>query len=458
MLEFAGKQRLFEPGDTVIVAISGGVDSVVLAHLLYSLNQPMVLAHCNFQLRGEESNRDEQFVRGLAAKWGIPLFVETFDTKAYAKENKLSTQVAARQLRYCFFEQLRNQVIQGRGKTWIATAHHANDAAETMLMNLFRGTGIDGLKGIPVKNGFIIRPLLFAFREQIETYAAQAGLEWVEDSSNEKQDYARNLVRHSVIPAVQQKYPLVVQNLVASMERLKEAAALYHQMVSRLLKRMIVHEAGMQKIPVLRLSKAAEQKSITWEWIKDYGFTEGQAGEVVKLLDATNGSYISSESHRLLKNRGWLILTELNGLVHSPRVIEQLPAEIQFEEGRRIVLEAISGYDPHAALPSSGPHEAWLDAAQLPLPLVLRLWKPGDYFYPLGMAKKKKIARFLIDHKVSPIEKEKVWVLESMGRIVWVVGYRIDDRYKITAKTRLVVKMKVLPGNEQNPPGSKSSG
>lgn len=440
---FVKKQRLFEPSDTVILAISGGLDSVVLAHLLWRIKQSLVLAHCNFQLRGDESNRDEQFVRGLAQQFQLPLYVESYDTKAFAIAHKLNTQLAARQLRYDFFERLRVQLSQKPGRVWVATAHHANDAAETMLINLFRGTGIDGLKGIPVKNGFVIRPLLFAYREQIEKYAKLNGLSWVEDSSNEKEDYARNLVRHSVLPAAQQKFPEVVHNLAGTMERLQEVAALFHQMIGLRLKKMVVHEGDLQKIPALKLAKATERNTLVWEWIKGAGFTEGQVSEVVKLTDAATGSYILSGSHRILKNRAWLILSPTGEEVKAPRVIEQVPAVVAMPDGQLLKLLAISEYDSNATLPNLPAYEAWLDAEKVAFPLLLRPWKTGDYFYPLGMAKKKKVARFLIDIKASAIEKEKVWVLESNKRILWVVGYRIDDRFKLTGNTKRVLKMKV---------------
>jgi tRNA(Ile)-lysidine synthase len=435
---------LLEPADTVIIAISGGMDSVVLAHLLYNHKQPLVLAHCNFQLRGNESLRDEQFVRDLAEKWQLPLLVETYDTEAYAIKHKLSTQVAARQLRYDFFERLRSQLSAKGKRVWIATAHHANDAAETLLINLFRGTGIDGLKGIPVKNRFIIRPLLFAYREQIESYARENGLSWVEDSSNAKENYARNLIRHSVLPVVQKMYPQVIQNLLGTMEKMREAAAIYHQMIERRLKRMVVTDGNIQKVPALKLAKATERNTLIWEWIKNFGFTEGQVGEVVKLLDAENGSYMVSTGFRVLRNRGWLIISPLDELNKAPVMIADLPANEMFAENTRLKLGSPVLVVKEMVIPALPENEAWIDAGKVLFPLILRPWKAGDYFYPLGMAKKKKVARFLIDKKLSPDEKQHTWVLESDKRIIWVVGYRMDDRFKITGKTKEVVKMKVV--------------
>ncbi len=437
---FVQKHHLFGQRDTIIIAISGGLDSVVLTHMLYSLQQPVILAHCNFQLRGEESHRDEQFVRALAEKWDIPLHIEKYDTAQFAQENKLSIQMAARRLRYDFFEGLRKQYYSTGKKVWIATAHHANDSVETMLMHLFRGTGIDGLLGIPVKNGSVIRPLLFAARQELETYANDNNLSWVEDSSNAKEDYARNYIRHTIIPAVIEQYPNALLNMIGTMDKLNDAAILYHDRIEMLLKKMVFHDGAMQKVPVLKLAKATQRNTIIWEWLKPFGFSEGQIGEVVKLFDADNGSYISSASHRILRNRAWLILSELGERIRTPQVIEYFGSVIPFGDAGFLKLGSPEPFVADSPIPSLPDNEAWIDADIIRFPLILRPWKPGDYFYPLGMTKKKKIARFLIDKKIAPQDKENIWVLESDKRIVWVVGYRIDDRFKLTHKTNQKVK------------------
>ncbi len=444
--DYVQKYRLFEPGDLVIAGISGGLDSVVLAHLLFSLKQPVALAHFNFQLRGAESLRDEQWVRDLAKKWELPLFIETCDTESYAGQHHSSIQVAARQLRYDFFERIRKQLSTTHKRVWIATAHHMNDSAETLLMNLFRGTGIDGLKGIPVKNGFIIRPLLFAGRGEIEAYAKDTGLTWVEDSSNAKNDYTRNLIRNAVLPMVEKKYPRVIQNLAATQQKMQDAAVFYHEMVDRRLQKMVVKEGNLQKVPVRKLAKATGRNTLVWEWIKQFGFTEGQAGEVVKLLDAANGSYIASEGYRLLRNRAWLILSPVGQINKAPVLLETLPGTMHSGTDKKVSFSGPQTHHSGKHLPVLTEEEEWVDAATLAFPLMLRPWKAGDYFYPLGMAKKKKVARFLIDRKLSPAEKENTWVLESNKRIVWVVGYRLDDRFKITGNTKEVVRMRVVSG------------
>lgn len=437
---FVQKHHLFGQRDTIIIAISGGMDSVVLTHMLYSLQQPIILAHCNFQLRGEEGNRDEQFVRAIAEKWDISLHVENYDTAQYAIENKLSIQLAARRLRYDFFERLRKQHSSTGKKVWIATAHHANDSVETMLMHLFRGTGIDGLRGIPLKNGSIMRPLLFATRQELETYANDNNLSWVEDSSNAKEDYARNYIRHTIIPAIIEQYPNALLNMAGTMDKLNDAAILYHDRIEMLLKKMVFHDGAMQKVPLLKLAKATQRNTIIWEWLKPFGFSEGQIGEVVKLFDADNGSYISSATHRILRNRAWLILYALGERIRTPQVMENFGSFTPFGDAGFLKLGSPEPFVADSPIPSLPDNEAWIDADIIHFPLILRPWKPGDYFYPLGMTKKKKIARFLIDKKIAPQDKENIWVLESDKRIVWVVGHRIDDRFKLTHKTNQKVK------------------
>jgi tRNA(Ile)-lysidine synthase len=437
-------QSLLNSNHLIIVAISGGLDSVVLTHLLKSVQQPIMLAHCNFQLRGAESERDEQFVRSLAQDWKIPVHIRRFEAESYAKENKLSIQVAARNLRYAFFDELRNQ-FAGQGKeVLIATAHHTNDSVETVLMNFFRGTGIDGLRGIPEKNGHIIRPLLFAQRSDLEDYARIHQLSWVEDSSNEKEDYTRNYIRHTIIPAIEKQFPTLVNNIYSSSKVFSDTASLFHEAVERRLKKMIETENGMERIPVLKVEKMPQAGTVVYEWIKRFGFSQRQIGEVLKLAEASNGSYVASGTHRLIRNRAWLIMAPLQEAASAFKVVDTLPCHEEFPDGRKILIQKVEPFDAATGIPKLPVNEALLDASGVTMPLIIRRWKQGDYFYPLGMRKKKKIARFLVDGKVSPLEKEHVWVVESRGRIVWVVGYRIDDRFKIREGTREVVKLSIL--------------
>jgi tRNA(Ile)-lysidine synthase len=442
-LKFNRSKQIFAQTDTIIVAISGGLDSVVLTHLLKSLKQPVVLAHCNFQLREAESYRDEQFVRALAAKWKIAIMVETYDTKAYAEKQKIGIQLAARQLRYNFFERLRKQLTTSTTRVLIATAHHANDNAETLLFNLFRGTGIDGLRGIPVRNGHIVRPLLFATREMILRYAQIKKLVWTEDSSNEKETYSRNYIRHKIMPAIEAHFPQALQNMVGTTNRVNEASELYHNMVDIRLKKMVVNDGDMQKVPVLKLAKAAQVRTLIWEWLKPFGFSEGQVEEVIKLLEASNGSYLLSATHRLLRNRAWLILSKTDILNSTPQIIENWGDQVAFSNNCYLHVYVPEVFHFSKGIKKLPDSEVCIDAGLIQLPLILRPWKAGDYFYPLGMQKKKKVARFLIDNKVPPQDKKNIWVLESNKRIVWLVGYRIDDRFKLTGKTKQYVQFKL---------------
>ena len=441
--EFVRKHRLFEQTDTIILAISGGVDSVVLAHLLSNSNQPLVLAHCNFQLRGEESMRDEAFVRNFAQTLGVPVEVHATDTLAYTAKHKVGIQVAARQIRYAFFEELRVRLTEPGKRVLIATAHNANDVAETLLMNLFRGTGIDGLRGIPVKNGFVVRPLLFAKREDIEAYAKENNLVWVEDSSNVKEDYTRNYIRHTILPAIAKQFPGVVDQLAGTTQKLKDVSAIYHEAIARKLGKWVQPEGKGQKIPVMLLEKSPQVNALLWEWMKPFGFTDGQVEEVKKLFTAGNGSYVASATHKIIRNRAWLLLTPVEETESTFFVVDSLPASVLLPGGKILKISVSEFFNQVGEIPQLPAHEAVLDAGYLVLPLIVRPWKQGDYFYPLGMAKKKKVARFLIDQKVSPVEKPNVYVLESEKRIVWIVGYRIDDRFKITGNTKEVMKMKV---------------
>ncbi len=492
----------------LLLAVSGGLDSVVLTHLFVQCGYKVIIAHCNFKLRGQESHRDEQFVRQLAASYHLPVHIKHFDTEIYAQENKLSIQEAARKLRYEWFQALiagsfevhspssivhgkkgelsaegegvkeddieKNSPLTIRHSTFtihdsrftfpdsrlpsagfIVTAHHANDNIETLLINLFRGTGISGLHGIPSKQGDIIRPLLFAKREEILTYAKANGLEWVEDSSNASDKYTRNFIRLQLLPAAKEIFSNAEDNLVQNIERFKEAEILYNQAVALHKSKLLEKKGNEWHIPVLKLQKAIPLHTIIWEIIKDFGFNSHQVPEIVKLLDAGNGSYVASASSRIIKNRKWLIIAPLQTGEANNIIIEQADKQIVFEGGmlqlKHIKDSPLTIPDSRFPIPDSrltidaSRFTANIDAGQIKFPLLLRKWKQGDYFYPLGMQKKKKLGKFFIDQKLSKTAKEKVWVLECDKKIVWVVGMRIDDRFKITPATKQSLTMRFDP-------------
>jgi len=448
--QYIQKQFHLHPNNTkLILAVSGGVDSIVSTDLVAKSGFDFIIAHCNFQLRGEESNRDEIFVRSLENKYGKQVLVKTFDTEKYAAENKISIQEAARKLRYGWFDQLiidngqlknennQQSIFNIQYSTYLATAHHANDNIETLLINFFRGTGISGLHGIPLKQGKIIRPLLFAKREEILTYAKENNLQWVEDSSNASDKYTRNFFRLQIIPSIKEVYPNVEDNLLHNIERLKETEILYQQAIQQCIKKLSEHKGNEVHIPILKLQKTEPLNTIIWEIIKQYNFHTAQIDEVKKLFDAENGSYIASSSHRIIKNRSWLIIAPIETEQAQNILIEKPDKKIKFESG---ILELKKIETTNYKLQTDN-NVATLDAKEITFPLLLRKWKQGDYFYPLGMKKKKKLSKFFIDQKLSKTEKEKVWVVEMNKKILWVIGYRIDERFKITSSTKQVLRL-----------------
>jgi len=466
--EYIVKEGLFSPRDRLLLAVSGGLDSVVLCELCVRLNYDLVIAHCNFGLRGEESERDERFVRDLAAGYGRDVLVGEFDTLDYVAEHKVSVQVAARELRYMWFKTL---VDEGVAK-YVVTAHQLDDNIETLLMNFFKGTGIAGLKAMVPGQGVVVRPLLFATREEIRGYAEERGLAWVEDSSNESDKYTRNYFRHQVIPMIAQAYPGVMANLAGNIDRFREIGAIYRVAVDQEKNKLLEYRGNEVHIPVRKLLQTPGVVTILYEIISAYGFSPQQAEACRELLESPSGRYLVSGTYRILKNRNWLIITPLETTVATNVLVEAGEKTVTFGGGvLRVQREAFDPSGPgqgqlasgdagfgavsldqglatvpldagfNAVSLDQGPRVALLDAAQIRFPLLLRPWKAGDYFYPLGMRKKKKLARFFIDKKLSVADKEKVWVLEMDKKIIWVVGLRIDDRWRVGPGTREVLRI-----------------
>jgi tRNA(Ile)-lysidine synthase len=430
--EFIRRQSLFQQDDRLLLAVSGGLDSVVLSHLCRETGYDFAIAHCHFGLRGEESNRDEAFVRHCAATMGVDCFVKHFDTKLYAQEHKLSIQVAARQLRYDWFRFLSKQ----ENFTWLLTAHHRDDNVETVLMNLVKGTGISGLTGIQAKRDGLIRPLLFAHRKEILQYATEQRLNWVEDSSNDETKYTRNAFRHDIIPALEKIYPNASQNIAATVDYLTDARILYEEALEKHKKALITVKGAERHIPVLKLQKTPAFRTVLYEIIRPYDFGSNAVEEVVKLLRSENGKWMASHTHRIIRHGAWLIIAPHQIITQSLMVIDAPDTTVLFQKGRISIStcdkETVAFLDNDTV---------FVDAAEVAFPLVLRPWKAGDYFYPLGMKKKKKLSRYFIDAKLSKTKKESVWVLESEKRIIWVVGHRIDERFRIKSGTSKVLKL-----------------
>jgi tRNA(Ile)-lysidine synthase len=454
------QQNLFQKNDYLLLAVSGGADSVALCELCFQAGFHFEIAHCNFQLRAEESERDEKFVRQLGEKYWTKVYVKKFDTNRYAEEHKISIQVAARELRYQWFDELLKDVDRqpstDNGKSasnllhptstfthhtsYLLTAHHANDNIETLLMNFFKGTGIKGLQGILPKQKAVVRPLLFAKREDILSFIKENNLEFVEDSSNNSDKYTRNYFRHQLIPSVQKVFPQVQENLLNNIERFREIEILYEQSVSLHKKKLLEQKENEIHIPVLKLLKTKPLKTIVYEIIKDYGFTAHQINDVVSLLDAESGKFISSSTHKIFRNRSWLIISPVSNLESAHILINETDTEVDFEPGKLKIKKMMDWQGKF----SDSKEIALLDLKNIKFPLLLRKWKQGDYFYPLGTPGKKKLSKFFIDQKLSMTEKEKIWVIESDKKILWIIGHRIDDRYKITDKIKGVFQISFL--------------
>ncbi|MGZ0016882.1 tRNA lysidine(34) synthetase TilS [Yeosuana sp. AK3] len=416
----------------LLLAISGGLDSVVLAHLCYQLKLNIALVHCNFNLRGDESDADEDFVMQFAEKLDLEVFIESFDTKSYADEHKLSIQMAARELRYDWFKELSEQLHF----EYVLTAHHADDNLETFLINLSRGTGLDGLTGIPEVNDTIVRPLLPFSRQNIEEYAIKHHLKWREDSSNASTKYLRNKLRHEVIPVLKNLNPNFLQNFQNTLNNLNDTADMVEESLNAVLKRAVVSmDATEIKLKVSEFRKLNNPKAYLHEFLKDYGFTEWN--DVVNLLEAQSGKQLFSSSHRLLKDRDLLILRD----IASEKKRDVITIENnQWHTETPIGTLHLSVVD---SVLNSHSNSIYVDKDSLTFPLLIRPWQEGDFFYPLGMQGKKKLSKYFKDEKLSLIDKENIWLLCSEETIVWVIRKRADDRFKVNENTKQILKIEL---------------
>ena len=435
-----------------IIAVSGGVDSVVLTALMQQMGANCSIAHANFQLRGDESNRDESFVQAFATKMGMPFLTKRFDTLAFAEQYKMGIQQAAREIRYAWFESLIKEMnLQSKAKIVLLTAHHADDQVETVLMQFFRGTGLHGLTGIPAirthqQNPLatdhidLIRPLLPFSKVNIKDFAKSNALDFVEDSSNLKNDYTRNLIRNQLIPQMETIYPNVNQQVLDTISRLKEAEAIVDATVAAYWKKHIRFPKGIPTIELTSWNQLKGNATYIWGLVQAYGFKATQLKEIHKIAGASKGAFIASSSHRLIKwdNQIQIVSNQEDKVYETiskdQQVVDTLFGKLQLEWIDN--MEALN-VDTSATM-------AYLDAEQLSWPLLNRSWVATDYFYPLGLRKKKKLNHFLGSLKLSPAIKSKTTVLCSDSKIAWVVGQRIDDRFKITPNTKLVVKITFL--------------
>jgi tRNA(Ile)-lysidine synthase len=432
-IAYIKKENLFQSTDQLLLAVSGGVDSVVLCALCKQAGYNLSIAHCNFKLRAVASDRDEKFVRELAEKYGVPFYSTSFNTAAIAAETKKSIEETARNLRYLWFETLRSE----NNYNHIVTAHHADDNIETVVMHFFRGTGIKGLRGILSKQNKIVRPLLFARRAELEGFVATNQLAFVTDHTNAENDYTRNYFRNTLLPLVSQSFPEAKENILKNIQRFTETEILYRQSVDLHLKKLLEQKGNEVHIPVLKLLKTIPLATIVYEIIKEFGFSAHQTDVVINLLKSETGKYVESATHRIIKNRNWLIIASVAHEEAQHVLIELIDKRILFAGGE-ITIEKLS---TDKVSMETSPLIAMLNSDEITFPLLLRKWKQGDYFYPLGMQKKKKVNRFLTDQKLSLTQKESTWVIEMNKKILWVIGLRIDDRFKTTPQTGQVLKL-----------------
>lgn len=436
------QNRLFSEKDRLLIAVSGGLDSVVLTDLCTRAGYDVVLLHCNFQLRGDESEGDELFVRQLAQNYQKEIHVQRFDVAKEQERAGGSTQEVARRLRYSWFQEMaEQQLASGISSVCLVTAHHADDHIETMLMQFFRGTGLKGLTGIPAISGIIRRPLLPFFKEELLGYAKEYELIWREDSSNITTTYTRNYIRHEILPKLEKVYPGIRQTLLHAIERYESIDQLYHQGVDLMKQKLMVKKGQDWHFSVTQMKKQV-RTALWFELLHPYGFTEKQLPDLIHLCDASSGRWVKAaeSEYRLIRHRNHLILSILPVDEGELFIIESTTKELVYPGGKLTFKNKISD----KVKTTDNPLIANLDAKNIAFPLILRRVKAGDYFYPLGMPKKKKIARFMIDIKLSMAEKSHVWVLESENRIIWVVGKRIDDRFKLTEKTDIVMQIQFL--------------
>lgn len=419
------------------VAVSGGVDSIVLTNLISKFTNQFTILHCNFNLRKEESKRDELFVKCLETKYNTTVLIKEFDTIDFVDTHNLSVQTAARNLRYHWFKEVIEKELDQNKKYYLLTAHHADDNIETVLMNICRGTGLKGLHGISLKNDYILRPLLFARRTEILEYAKQNNLTWVEDSSNLTDHYTRNYLRLNIIPLLKNVYSTSEENIITNIEKWKEAETIYNLYIQEQKQKLFVYKGNEIHIPVLKLKQLKALKSIVYEITSPFGFSSNQIDDILFLIDTATGKYIQSSSHRIIKNRKWLIIAPLNENNITNFIIDEGDKEVFFAN-KKLVISKIN--QPN--IQNNGTI-ACLDSKNISFPLIVRKWKQGDYFYPLGMDKKKKVSRFLIDSKLSLLQKEDIWVIETNKKIIWVIGLRIDNRFKINNSSTSFIQFAV---------------
>lgn len=430
-IDFIERNVLFNRDSNILAAVSGGMDSVVMVHLLKAAGYQFSIAHCNFQLRGDEALSDQQFVKDLANEIGVPFHTIIFDTKKYAVEKKISIQMAARELRYQWFAELAQQ----SGYVVIALAHHQNDTIETILLNLTRGTGIAGLHGILPKNGSIVRPLMFLKRDDIQDIVKTENLTYVEDSSNSSVKYARNKIRLEVIPKLKELNPALEDTFERNLKHFRGLEILLEQKLDELRKSMLIFHGEDIHISIDEVKKLQPQFLLLYGLLQDYGFNESTVEDIISSLDKHSGRVFGSPGFMLLLDRDKLILAKRQAVSSETVLITKDQHDVKFNDYRLNIL-----HDDSPLIIKDNPMAVSIDTDLLIYPLTLRHWSEGDHFYPLGMETRQKLSDFFVHQKVPLHEKPKIPLLvNGNDEIIWIGGYRPDDRYKVTSKTKKVI-------------------
>lgn len=434
-LTYIHEGSLVHKDETTLLAVSGGVDSVVMSSLFYGAKLKFAIAHCNFGLREEASQEDERLVEALAQQYQVDFYRQSFDVRTYAEEKKLSIQMAARELRYQWFGRLLEKYAFGK----LATAHHQSDSIETFLLHLTKGTGIAGLHGILPKRGKLIRPLLFADKAMILHYAQERGLVWREDSSNRENNYQRNLIRNKVVPLLKTINPNLEATFKITMEKISQAQAVFNTHVAGIKEKLIRFQSPDYYVAIQSIKDEPWAPIVAFELLQPFGFNFFQ----IKALLAhpqQSGKMLIAEAYKLTVDRDRWVISPHPAQSSSSIAISAATKSLKVGEQRlrcTVIPHAKYVISPQATV-------AAFDLMRLTFPLTLRKWCPGDFFYPLGMQQRKKLSDFLIDLKVPMHVKERVHVVTSSDKIAWVVGYRIDDRFKITERTQAVYEIRLL--------------